>query len=66
MADNRILIEQDNKTKELIATVRSNTVETKSVTILEIKNGKFYVKVSSFTKPIPLFIMFKAYGFECE
>jgi len=65
LADNRIIIESD-KQKELVATVRSNTLDTKSVTTLEFKQGKFYMRVSSFVKPIPLFIVFKAYGVESE
>lgn len=65
LADNRIFIEED-KTKELVANVKSNTVDTKSITSLIIKNHKIYVKVSSFSKPIPILILFKAYGVESE
>ncbi|EAR92467.1 DNA-directed RNA polymerase (macronuclear) [Tetrahymena thermophila SB210] len=65
LADNRIFIEED-KNKELVANVKSNTVDTKSITSLIIKNHKIYVKVSSFSKPIPLLIFFKAYGVESE
>lgn len=42
------------------------TIDTKQQTNIEYKNGKFYLKVSSFIKPIPLFIFFKAYGIESE
>ncbi|EGR34802.1 DNA-directed polymerase III polypeptide B, putative [Ichthyophthirius multifiliis] len=65
LADNRIFIEEDNN-KELVANVKSNTVDTKSITQLIIKNHKIYVKVSSFSKPIPIFVLFKAYGVESE
>jgi len=65
LADNRIFIEED-KSRELVSNVKSNTVDTKSITSLIIKNHKIYVKVSSFSKPIPLLILFKAYGVESE
>ncbi len=65
LADNRIIIEED-KEHSLVATVRSNTLETKTVMTIEQKNGKFFVAVSSFAKPIPLLVMFKAYGVTCE
>lgn len=66
LSDNRILVEQDHKSKDIIAVVRSNTVDTKSVSTLVYKNGKFYLVCSSFSKPIPIFILFKAYGIQSE
>lgn len=65
IADNRVFVEED-KTKELIATVKSNTIDTKSITNIIINKGKVMLKVSSFSKPVPIFVMFKAYGIESE
>jgi len=31
-----------------------------------MKNGKIYMKLTSFKENIPIFIMFKALGVECE
>jgi DNA-directed RNA polymerase III subunit RPC2 len=57
---------EEDKTKELIATVKSNTIDTKSITNIIISKGKVMLKVSSFSKPVPIFVMFKAYGIESE
>jgi len=61
LAHNRLFIEED-KNKELVANVKSNTVDTKTITTLICKAGKIYLKIRSFKKPIPLFILFKAFG----
>ncbi len=66
MAKNRIIVEYDTKTESIMSSVASSTLETKSRTTVILKNGKLYVKSNSFTEIIPIFIVFKAMGIECE
>lgn len=45
-----------------MASCASSTLETKSKIAIVIKNNKLYLKTSSFTESIPLFLIFKALG----
>ena len=45
-----------------MASCASSTLETKSKIAIVIKNNKLYLKTSSFTELIPLFLIFKALG----
>ena len=59
---NKILVEEDPKTKLIMASCASSTLETKSKIAVVIKNNKLFLKTSSFTELIPLFLIFKAVG----
>ena len=63
MSKNRILVEKDSKSDNLVANCASNTLETKSRITLLIKTGKVYLKSNSFTELIPVVIIFKAMGY---
>ena len=63
MSKNRILVEKDNKSDNLVANCASNTLETKSRITLLVKGGKVLLKSNSFTETIPIIIVFKALGF---
>ena len=63
MSKNRILVERDNKTDNLVANCASNTLETKSRISLIVKGGKIYLKSNSFTELIPIVAIFKAMGY---
>ena len=65
LAHNRFFIEED-KNKELIANIKSSTIDTIIVSSIINKEGKLYVKCNRFKSPISLFIFFKAYGVESE
>ncbi len=66
MIENRILVEKNVKLDTIIAGVTSYTVDTKSVCGMLIKNNRIYVKSGSFKELIPVFVLFKALGIECE
>lgn len=65
MSKNRIIIEIDSK-KNLCAQVTSSTYMTKSRTTIVNKNDKFYLKHNTFQDDIPIVIVFKAMGMECD
>ena len=60
MSQNRIIVEYDNKGKNLSANVNSNSRDTKTRTSVIFKNNIFYVKHNSFKNDINLVIIFKA------
>ena len=60
MSQNRIIVEYDNKGKNLSATVTSYSQDTKTRTSVIYKNSMFYVKHNSFKSDINLIIIFKA------
>ena len=66
MAKNRIIIERDSKTKQILASVASDTLDTKSRLEVRVKNHKVYCRSNSFMELVPIFIMFKAMGVENE
>ena len=66
MAKNRMIIEKDSKTKQILASVACDTLDTKSRLEVRVKAGKVYCKSNSFTELIPVFVMFKAMGVESE
>lgn len=45
-----------------MASCASSTLETKSKIAVVIKNNKLYLKTSSFTELVPLFLILKAVG----
>jgi hypothetical protein len=59
MAKNRIIIEKDSKTKQILASVACDTLDTKSRLEVRLKNGKVYCKSNSFTELVPIFVIFK-------
>ena len=63
---NKILVDADSKTGFLQVSCASATLETKSKISIIIKNNRLYLKSSSFTDLIPLFIIFKAVGLESD
>ncbi len=65
LSKNRIIIENDTK-GFVKATVTSHSHQNKSRTSVVMKNGCFYVDHNSFNDPIPLAIMMKAMGTECD
>ena len=62
---NRIMIEYDAK-KNLMAHVTYATADTKSMTIISHKNGKFAMKQNFFEGEIPIIIIFKAMGMQSD
>lgn len=60
MSQNRIIVEYDNKGKNLSANVTSYSQDTKTRTSVIYKNSMFYVKHNSFKSDINLIIIFKA------
>ena len=60
MSQNRIIVEYDNKGKNLSANVTSYSQDTKTRTSVIYKNNMFYVKHNSFKSDINLIIVFKA------
>ena len=60
MSQNRIIVEYDNKGKNLSANVTSYSQDTKTRTSVIYKNNMFYVKHNSFKSDINLIIIFRA------
>ena len=60
MSQNRIIVEYDNKGKNLSANGTSYSQDTKTRTSVIYKNNMFYVKHNSFKSDINLIIVFKA------
>ncbi|KAH7650078.1 DNA-directed RNA polymerase beta subunit [Cryptosporidium bovis] len=65
LSKNRIIVELDNK-HNYCATVTSTTAESKSRTLVVLKNGRLYLRHNSFVDEIPLCIVLKAMGIETE
>lgn len=65
LSKNRIIVEEDSK--GLIGcSVTSSTHEKKSKTNLTQKKGCFYLKHNCFAEDIPIVVIFKAMGIECD
>ena len=60
MSQNRIIVEYDNKGKNLSSSVTSYSQDTKTRTSVIYKNNMFYVKHNSFKSDINLIIIFRA------
>lgn len=65
LSKNRMIVEKDNKGL-ISCQVTSSTHEKKTRTNVITKKGRFYLKHNSFTDDIPIAIVFKAMGFECD
>ncbi|ESO07623.1 hypothetical protein HELRODRAFT_98395 [Helobdella robusta] len=73
IAKNRMMVETDRKgmfqcsvTRHVVFILLFSTHEKKSKTYVCIKSDKYYLKHNTFTDDIPIMIMFKAMGFECD
>jgi DNA-directed RNA polymerase III subunit RPC2 len=66
MIENRILVERNPKLDSVVASVVSYTIDTKTMCELQVKNGRMYVRCGSFSELIPVFVLFKAFGMECD
>jgi DNA-directed RNA polymerase III subunit RPC2 len=65
MVKNRIIIEIDGK-KNFCAQVTSSTLLTKTRTTIVLKNDKFYLKHNTLSEDVPIVVVFKAMGIECD
>ncbi|KAG8200108.1 hypothetical protein JTE90_001961 [Oedothorax gibbosus] len=66
LSKNRMIVEKD-KNGLIMCQVTSSTSERKTRTNVIIKKGKFYLKHNSFAdEGIPIFVVFKAMGFESD
>ncbi|CAH1800113.1 unnamed protein product [Owenia fusiformis] len=65
LSKNRMIVEADRK-GVVGCSVTSSTHEKKSKTNLVQKHGKFYLKHNTFTEDVPIAIVFKAMGIECD
>eukprot|EP01117_Protostelium_nocturnum_P001009 TRINITY_DN1132_c0_g1_i1.p1 TRINITY_DN1132_c0_g1~~TRINITY_DN1132_c0_g1_i1.p1 ORF type:complete len:1143 (-),score=194.84 TRINITY_DN1132_c0_g1_i1:102-3530(-) len=65
LSKNRIIVELDSK-KNVGASVTSSTEERKSKTNLIQKNGKFYLKLNTFTEDLPIIVVLRAMGMETD
>lgn len=66
MIENRILVEKNSKLDTIVANVISYTIDTKTMCEMLVKNGKLYIRSGSFAELIPVFILFKAFGMDCD
>lgn len=66
MIENRILVERNPKLDAIVAGVISYTIDTKTMCEMQVKNARLYIKSGSFSELIPVFILFKAFGMECD
>ncbi|KAK4795697.1 hypothetical protein SAY86_028023 [Trapa natans] len=65
LSKNRIIIETDKK-GNIIASVTSSTESTKSKTVIVMEKEKLYLQLNLFTKSIPIMVVMKAMGMECD
>lgn len=65
LSRNRIIVEDDRK-GGIQCQVTSSTHEKKSRTNIIVKNGKYYLKHNTLQDDIPIAIVFKAMGVECD
>ena len=63
---NKILTQFNNKTGLLEVQCASSTLETKSKVSIFIKKKCLYLKSSSFSEPIPLFVILRSMGVESD
>lgn len=66
MIENRILVEKHAKLDTIVAGVISYTIDTKTMCEMLVKNGRAYVRSGSFAELIPAFVLFKAFGMDCD
>ncbi|EFC45012.1 predicted protein [Naegleria gruberi] len=65
LSKNRVIIDLD-KEKQITASVTGSTHYRKSKTNIIIKHERFYLDHNSFTKDIPIIMLFKAMGIESD
>uniref|UniRef100_UPI00358DE3D5 DNA-directed RNA polymerase III subunit RPC2 isoform X2 n=1 Tax=Myxine glutinosa TaxID=7769 RepID=UPI00358DE3D5 len=65
LSKNRIIVDSDRK-RVVTASVTSSTHEKKSRTIIVVKNGRYYLKHNTLNDDIPVAIILKAMGVECD
>ncbi|XP_052807521.1 DNA-directed RNA polymerase III subunit RPC2-like [Mya arenaria] len=67
LSKNRMIVDTDVGRKgTVVCSVTSSTHERKTKTDVIVKHEKYYIKQNSFTEDIPIAILFKGMGFECE
>ncbi|KAL3171997.1 hypothetical protein MRX96_043674 [Rhipicephalus microplus] len=62
---NRMFVEEDRKTG-VMCQVTSSTHERKSRTVVGVKQGHYVLKHNCFTEDVPIAVVFKAMGLECD
>ncbi|XP_077521380.1 RNA polymerase III subunit RpIII128 [Amblyomma americanum] len=65
LSKNRMIVEEDRK-NGVMCQVTSSTHERKSRTVVGVKHGRYFLKHNSLTEDIPVVIIFKAMGLECD
>lgn len=65
LSKNRMIVEEDRK-NGIMCQVTSSTHERKSRTVVGVKHNRYFLKHNSFTEDIPVIIIFKAMGLECD
>ncbi|XP_055949734.1 DNA-directed RNA polymerase III subunit RPC2-like [Argiope bruennichi] len=65
LSKNRMIVEKD-KNGAISCQITSSTSEKKTRTNIITKKGRFYLNHNSFSEDIPLFVIFKAMGFESD
>lgn len=65
LSKNRMLVEEDRK-GGIMCQVTSSTHERKSRTVVGVKHGRYVLKHNCFTEDIPVAIVFKGMGLECD
>ncbi|KAL1476496.1 hypothetical protein MTO96_018484 [Rhipicephalus appendiculatus] len=65
LSKNRMFVEEDRKTG-VMCQVTSYTHERKSRTVVGVKQGRYILKHNCFTEDVPIVIVFKAMGLECD
>ncbi|XP_006817610.1 DNA-directed RNA polymerase III subunit RPC2-like, partial [Saccoglossus kowalevskii] len=65
LSKNRMIVEADRK-GNVACSVTSSTHERKSRTNVIMKKGRYYLKHNTVSEDIPIAIMFKAMGIECD
>ncbi|XP_049266946.1 LOW QUALITY PROTEIN: DNA-directed RNA polymerase III subunit RPC2-like [Rhipicephalus sanguineus] len=65
LSKNRMIVEEDRKSG-IMCQVTSSTHERKSRTVVGVKHGRYFLKHNCYTEDIPIIIVFKAMGLECD
>ena len=65
ISKNRIIIEEDPK-RNLCAQVTSSSLTQKTRTTITFKNGKFFLDQNALSESVPIVVIFKAMGVECD
>jgi len=66
LSKNRVIIEEDAKTKCVSASITSSTRERKSKAYIFLKHGKFYLKHNTLAEDVPICVAVKAMGCESD